>query len=76
MVGKQQIILLGRRNTHGEWQREKAALLTTQKNTVITKKSTYTDGSKSTGRRIGFKAVFTYITKRGGLWSGEDNDVS
>ena len=33
----------------------------------INMKETYTDGSKSTGRKVGFAAVFTDITRRGSL---------
>ena len=30
-------------------------------------KGAYTDGSKNTGRKVGFAAVFTNITRRGAL---------
>ena len=38
-----------------------------QKGNHSNNKETYTDGSKSTGRKVGFAEVFVDITRRGAL---------
>ena len=64
IVGKQHFILRMAEKTHGEWQGEKTALVTTQGNHSNNKKA-YTNRLKSPGRKVGFAAVIVNITKRG-----------
>ena len=53
-------------NTLGMRARESSTSYNTKRNTVVAKKAN-TDGSKSTGRKVGYAAVFTDTTRRGAL---------
>ena len=53
------------KNTRNDSERKQYFLQ--HKENHSNKKEAYTDGSKSTGRKVGFAAVFTDITRRGAL---------
>ena len=52
-------------NTRGMTARESSTPFNTKENS--NNKEAYPDGSKSTGRKVGFAAVFADITRRGTL---------
>ena len=63
MVGKQHNILLWFRKTHKNDNERKQQFLQ-HKGDHSNNKEAYTDGSKSTERKVGFPDVFMYITTR------------
>ena len=65
MTGKQHIILLQRKTHTGNDSERKQNFLQHKEN-----HSNNTDGSKSTGRKVGFAAVYADIIRR------EENDTS
>ena len=66
MVGKKHIILLCRRNIHGNDSKRKQHFLQ-HKGNHSNNKEAYTDGSKSTRGKKGFAAVFVEFIRRGAL---------
>ena len=66
IVGKQHIVLLeGETHTGNESGRKQHFLYHKEKHR--NNKEAYTDGSKSTGKKVDFEAVFVNITRRGML---------
>ena len=51
-------------NTPGTRARKSSTSYNRKRNTVVARKEAYTDGSKSTARKVGYAAVFTNSTRR------------